>query len=50
MRAEAESDWIDSIVRNGEAVDFDIADRKRRSGLKTIQAGREFAPRNCRRC
>ena len=28
MRAEAEADGIDGVVRNGEAVDFDIAQRK----------------------
>ena len=42
MRAEAETDRIDGVVRNGEAIDFDIANRKRRAGLKTIQARREF--------
>jgi hypothetical protein len=43
---KAEAHRIDGVVRNGEAVDLDIADAKRGPGLETIQARRVFAPGN----
>ncbi len=44
LRAKAEAYRIDGVVRNGEAIDFDIAYTKCRPGLETIQARRVFAP------
>ncbi len=38
LGAEAEADGVDGIVRDSEAVDFDVADREARAGLKTLEA------------
>ena len=44
MRAKTEAYWIYGVVRNGEAIDFDIADAERGPGLETIQARSILAP------
>jgi hypothetical protein len=41
---ERESDGVGGIVRDGEAIDFDIADSEARSGLEEREARDEFAP------
>ena len=46
MRAKAESHRIDGVVRDGKAVDLDVADGERGAGLKAIEFGRVLAPRN----
>ncbi len=45
LRAEAEADRIDGVVRNGEAVDLRYRPPKRGPGLKTIQAAACTRPR-----
>ncbi len=44
LRANAETDRVDSVVRDGEAVDIDIADCETSTGLKAIERGLEFFP------
>ena len=39
LRAETEAYGIDGVVRNREAVDFDIADGKSRPGFTAITSG-----------
>src|SRR5258708_9901140 len=46
LRTETEADRIDGVVRDGEAVDVDISDRKRSPGLETVQLGSVLAPGN----
>jgi hypothetical protein len=44
LRADAETDRIDGIVRHREAVDVDIADCEPGAGLKAIERRLEFFP------
>ena len=44
LRAKAEADRIDGVVRNGEAVDFDIADREAGAGLKRLDCRERAIP------
>ena len=46
MRSETEANRIDGVVWNGEAIDFNVTHTKGCSGLKAIQARREFTPWN----
>jgi hypothetical protein len=46
MRSETEANRIDGVVWNGEAIDFNVAHTKGCSGVKAIQARREFTPWN----
>jgi hypothetical protein len=49
-RLEAEPDRVDRVVGNGEAADFDIADRKTGAGAEAFELGREITPGNRIRC
>lgn len=44
LRAEAEANWIDSVMWDGETVDIDIAYREPRTGLEAVERGLEFFP------
>jgi len=44
LRANAETDRIDGVVRHGEAIDVDIANREPGTGLKAIERRLEFFP------
>ena len=48
LRAKAKSHRIDGVMRDGKAVDLDVADGERGPGLKTIQLGCVLAPGNGR--
>ena len=37
LRLEAEADRVDGVVRNAEALHFDVADLKTGAGLKGLQ-------------
>ena len=49
LRFEAEAHRIDGIVRNAEALHFDVADLKAGAGLERLQARVGFAPIDGRR-
>ena len=49
LRAKTEAHRIDGVVRDGKAIDFDIAHAERGARLETIQPRRELAPGNGRR-
>src|SRR5580704_347754 len=44
VRAKAESNRIDGVVRDSKAIDVDIADGEGGPGLKAIEFRSEFAP------
>jgi len=44
LRPETKPDWIDGVVRNRKAIDFDIADREGGARLKAFQRGLKIEP------